>query len=150
MPIGITQAFVARREPRMDPIYFGQDIQLDNVPVQVSPQGSPDPIRQSQYVGIGRAPTQRQAGVNIALHMNIAGIQGVMEDTFLAGKVLPQRLTLMGNGLGGQAAWTERQNIGRGDAAPYGNRVQIVGEGQVPLSPVDGYGLMYSRNRRRV
>lgn len=140
---GIDLPFVGRREPQMGATYFGTNVQMENVPVQESPQGAPDPIRQSQYYAQGRAPSERWPGVNLALHMNIAGIQAVAQDTFLTGKVRPLRMVLMSNQLGGQAAWTDRQNIDRGQSNPYGNRVAIKPAGQVPIGAVDGYGITY-------
>jgi hypothetical protein len=145
--------FVGRRESHTGISYFGENVQEDAEPVRFDPQGSPDPIRQSQYVGVGRAPGEGVSTVPVALHLNIAGILAVMEDTFLAGKVrpLPQAVRVrQGHADGGQLPFTTREVISPGDSAPYGNRVTI--QPRYAASPFDVAfgGLDYSGIRRRV
>jgi hypothetical protein len=146
--------FVGRREGPTGVQFFGENIQIDAEPVVFDPQGSPDPIRQSFYSGEGGAPTERSATVPVALHFNIGGILGVMEDTFLAGKVkpLPQSVRVrQGHADGGQLPFTTREVITPGDSAPYGNRVAIQPTRRA-ASPFDVNfgGLDYSGIRRRV
>jgi hypothetical protein len=146
--------FVGRREGMTGVAFFGENVQIDAEPVVFDPQGSPDPIRQSAWVGIGRAPTERGATVPVALHLNIAGILGVMEDSFLAGKVkpLPQSVRVrQGHADGGQLPFTTREVIAPSQAGPYGNRVAVQPTPRA-YSPFDVSfgGLDYSGIRRRV
>lgn len=146
--------FVGRREGKTGVQFFGENVQLDNEPVILEPQGAPDPIRSSGWSGVGRAPTERVATVPVALHLNIAGILGVMEDSFLAGKVkpLPQSVRVrQGRADGGQLAFTTREVIEPTQASPYGNRVSIqpAPHARSPFD-VDFGGLSYSGIRRRV
>jgi hypothetical protein len=146
--------FVGRREGRTGVQFFGENVQIDAEPVVLEPQGSPDPIRQSAYTAVGRAPTERAATVPVALHFNIGGILGVMEDSFLAGKVkpLPQAVrTRQGYADGGQLPFTTREVIQPSESSPYGNRVAVTPAPRA-RSPfdVDFGGLSYSGIRRRV
>jgi hypothetical protein len=146
--------FVGRREGRTGVQFFGENVQIDAEPVVLDPQGAPDPIRSSGWSGIGRAPTERWSTVPVALHLNIASILGVMEDSFLAGKVkpLPQSVrTRQGYADGGQLPFTTREVISPGTSSPYGNRVAI-NPAPHATSPydVDFGGLSYSGIRRRV
>jgi hypothetical protein len=146
--------FVGRREGNTGVAFFGENIQIDSEPVVLEPQGAPDPIRQSGFVGVGRAPTERVATVPVALHLNIAGILGVMEDSFMAGKVkpLPQSVRVrQGRADGGQLPFTTREVIEPGQSSPYGNRVAVQAQAR-PYSPFDVTfgGLDYSGIRRRV
>lgn len=146
--------FVGRREPRTGVQFFGENIDQPDTPVQFDPQGAPDPIRSSMWAGVGRAPSERGSSVPVALHLNIAGILAVQEDSFLAGKVkpLPQNSRVhQGRADGGQLPWQERQAIDPGMAAPYGNRVAVQNTPRVPsASDVAFGGLTYDGMRRRV
>lgn len=150
IPDNISQAlqtfFVARREPQMGLQNVVGNIQVDNQPVIEEPQGAPEPIRYSMFSGVGRAPTERWATVPVALHMNIENIQAVMSDNFLTGKVPVGQSALLTNGLGGQAAWTDRQNIDRGESNPYGNRVAVQGGASQGL--FSAYNITYGGRRR--
>lgn len=138
---------VHRREPETGAQFFGDNIEVAAQPVLVTPQNSPDPIRQSIFTGQGRAPTQRQSSIPVALHLNIGAIHAVMEDTFLAGKVRPAWMSFQRNGDGGQLPFTERQTIDRGTSAPYGNRVSVQAGAQSP-NDVQAHGLSYTVGRR--
>lgn len=146
--------FVGRREPPAGIAFFGQHIQRENVRVEVEPQGAPDPVRQSFYTAVGRAPSQQVADVNVSLFLNIAGIQGVMEDTFMAGKakLLPQSVRVrQGYSDGGQLPWLERSNIEPGQSEPLGNRLSVQPrEPQYGIRGVEANGLVYDVLRRRV
>lgn len=150
----VQTVFVGRRESPVGMTYFGQDITDASVPVHVEPQGAPDPIRQSMYTGEGRAPSERWPTVPVALHMNVAGILSVMEDTFMAGKVrpLPQSVRVaQGRADGGQLPFQMREVIDPGFSAPYGNRVAVQNRPTVPaVGSVAFGGLTYSGIRRRV
>lgn len=146
--------FVGRREGKTGVQFFGENVQIDAEPVVFDPQGAPDPIRQSGWTGVGRAPTERGSTVPIALHLNIAAINGVMEDSFLAGKVkpLPQGVRVrQGHADGGQLPFTTREVIEPVQASPYGNRVSLqpAPHARSPFD-VDFGGLSYSGIRRRV
>jgi hypothetical protein len=146
--------FVGRREGVTGVQFFGENVQIDAEPVRFDPQGAPDPIRQSAYVGVGRAPGEGISTVPVALHLNIASILGVMEDTFLAGKVkpLPQGVrTRQGYADGGQLPFTTREVIEPSLSSPYGNRVAIqpTRHAASPFDVAFG-GLSYSGIRRRV
>lgn len=138
---------VTRREPMTGATFFGENIEIAAQPVIVDAQNSPDPIRQSTFAGQGRAPGERTSQVPIALHLNMAAIHAVMEDTFLAGKVRPAFLSFQRNGDGGQLPWTERQTIDRGVSGPYGNRVSVQPGVSVP-NEVQAHGLSYTVGRR--
>lgn len=146
--------FVGRRESPTGVMFFGENIEVAAQTVMVEPQGSPDPIRQSNWSGVGRAPSERTAQVPVALHMNVAGILGVMEDSFLAGKVrpLPQSVRVrQGRADGGQLPFTTREVIDPGMSAPYGNRVAVQPTPAARrASDVDFGGLTYNGIRRRV
>lgn len=146
--------FVGRRESPTGVRYFGENIEQPAQPVVLEPQGAPDPVRQSMFAGEGRAPGQGFADVPVALHLNIAGILGVMEDSFLAGKVNPApqwTRVRQGRADGGQLPFQERQNIDPGFAAPYGNRVAVQNTPRIPsIQSVAFGGLTYDGIRRRV
>jgi hypothetical protein len=128
--------FVGRRESPAGIAFFGQHIQQENVRVVFDPQGAPDPVRQSFYSAVGRAPTQQVADVNVSLFLNRAGIQAVQEDTFLTGKAafLPQSVRVrQGYAGGGQLPWSERSNIQPGAAEPFGNNFSVQ-----PIAPQYG------------
>lgn len=148
-PTGAEQIYVQRREPQMGATYFGENIQQENVPVEVVSQTLQDPVRYSDFSQVGRAPSEMHAGINIAIHENIAGISAVMEDEFLTGKVLPKRQTFMSNGNGGQLQWRERQNINQPIPVPYGDRLEIMAPqpGQF-AGDAFGYGISYTPGRR--
>lgn len=123
-PFVPSSAVVTVHDPHIGPTYWGQNFN-DDVRVELSPQASPDPIRASQFSEVGRPPTLAWADVPVALHMNIGGIQAVQEDTFLAGKVLPQFMTFLRNGNGGQLSFLPAKTIERGPSSPYGDRVTV-------------------------
>lgn len=143
---GLQTMFVQRREPEVGARSYGENIQIDNAPVLEEPQGSPDPIRQSMFSGVGRAPTEQWASVPVAIHLNIKPIQSVMADNFLTGKIQVGQSALLTNGLGGQTAWTDRQNIDPGRSEPYGNRVAVGGANQTGV--FEAHGLSYGGRRR--
>lgn len=137
--------FVARREPKTGYTFYGENIMVAREDTEVASSISPDVIRQSVFNETGRPPTMKEAGVPLALHLNIGGIQGVMNDTFLAGKVIPEWQSFRRNGLGGQLPFTERQIIDRGEASPYGGRVTVQGGSGNDVTPgvVSVNGLTY-------
>lgn len=150
----VQTVFVGRRESPVGVTYFGENIQDPSAPVIRDPQGAPDPIRQSAYVGIGRAPSQRESTVPLALHLNIAAIHGVMEDSFLSGKVRPvsqaSRIP-QGYADGGQLPFGHREVIEQGYAAPYGNRVSVQpSQVNYGVRGVTANGLTYDLLSRRV
>lgn len=143
-------AYVRRTEPNVGRTFYADNVQREDVPVLENTQDAPEPIRQSRFAGIGRAPgTGPDSGINLAFTLNIASIQSVMEDSFLAGKVRPEFQVLKGNGNGGQLKWTERQNIDPGLSTPYGNRASIQG---VPMDSLvnTAYGLHVPNRRRTI
>lgn len=139
--------FVGRREPPSGAQFYGENIQIENAPVQEDPTGAPSPIRQSDWAGVGRAPTQGWGTVPVAIHLNIKPIQAVMADNFLTEKIVVGQSVLLTNGMGGQSAWGDRQNIARGQADPYGNRVAV--EGSNPAGQIYAHGISYGEGGRR-
>jgi hypothetical protein len=141
---------VFRREPNDGRDYGGPNVVDPAERLVYDPHGAPDPIRQSAYWNVGKAPGEMWSHVPVALHLNIRNIHAVMRDDFAAGKVRAQFLTLMRNGMGGQSPWTERPNIDRGDSAPYGNMTGVQGPPQPAYSTpgmVSANGLVYTRKR---
>lgn len=134
---------VLRREPQTGLSAYGENVDVVAAPVQLSPHGAPDPIRQSAYTGVGRAPGEDIATVPVALHTNIPAIQSVMEDNPIGRKVRAQFLHLMRNGGGGQLPFSTRPNIERPPSQPYGSLATVPGYDFPARPSVNANGLSY-------
>lgn len=115
---GLIYAHTVRR-----PVRVGADMTpaMANVrPMEnIFPQAAPDPVRQSDFVNEGRA--EGVARMPIVTAFNIAGINAVQEDTFMAGKLWRTGPNASRPHGSYGTTWDERANIKKTPAVAYGS-----------------------------